>query len=84
MIQLVPYRGEVDYRRVHKLLIESYGITGRMHNWSVDCWDWFRYNGKVFQEIANSRTWEEEIGLWETEGGKLVGVAIPDLSLIHI
>lgn len=78
MIQSGEYRGEADYQRVRELLIESYAITGTMHNWGVDCWDWFRYNGRVFEEIANSRSWEREVRLWETDEGKLVGVVIPD------
>jgi ribosomal protein S18 acetylase RimI-like enzyme len=72
------YRGEEDYQRVRDLLIESYAITGRMHNWGVDCWDWFRFNGHVFEELDNSRRWERDLGLWETASGKLVGVAIVD------
>jgi ribosomal protein S18 acetylase RimI-like enzyme len=78
MIQSREYRGEADYQRVRELLIESYAITGTMHNWGVDCWDWFRYNGRVFEEIANARSWEREVRLWEEDGAKLVGVAIPD------
>jgi mycothiol synthase len=78
MIQRREYRGEADYQRVRELLTRSYGIIGTMHNWGVDCWDWFRYNGKVFEEIANSRSWEREVGLWETDGGEIVGVVIPD------
>ena len=76
MIQPTQYRGDVDYLRVRDLLVESYAITGRLHNWGVDCWDWFRFNGHVHEELANARTWEKDIGLWETAGGNLVGVAI--------
>ena len=78
MIQSGEYRGEGDYQRVRELLIESYALTGTMHNWGVDCWDWFRYNGRIFEEIANSRSWEREVRLWETDEGKLVGVVIAD------
>ena len=78
MIQSREYGGEADYQRVRELLMESYAITGRLHNWGIDCWDWFRYNGRVFEEIANARSWEREVRLWETDGGQLVGVVIPD------
>lgn len=78
MIQSRAYRGEADYQRVRELLMESYAITGRLHNWGVDCWDWFRYNGKVFEEIANARRWERDVSLWETDEGQLVGVVILD------
>jgi mycothiol synthase len=78
MIQSRAYRGEADYQRVRELLIESYALSGRMHNWGVDCWDWFRYNGKVFEEIAGTRRWEKGVRLWETAAGQLVGVVILD------
>jgi mycothiol synthase len=78
MIQSSAYRGAADYQRVRELLIESYAITGRMHNWGIDCWDWFRYCGKVFEEIASARGWEKDVRLWETSAGKLVGAVIPD------
>jgi mycothiol synthase len=78
VIRSREYQGEADYQRVRELLIESCAITGTMHNWGVDSWDWFRYNGRVFEEIADARSWEREVRLWETEGGKLVGVVIPD------
>jgi mycothiol synthase len=78
MIRSTEYRGEADYQRVRELLVESYALTGTLHNWGIDCWDWFRYNGQVFDEIANARDWEREVRLWETEGGELVGAVIPD------
>lgn len=84
MLKSREYRGESDYQGVRELLIESYAITGRMHNWGIDCWDWFRYNGKVLQEIANQRCWESDIQLWETERGMLVGVVIYDEGDIFI
>ena len=84
MIQDRPYRGEADYQRVRHLLVESYRISGTMHNWSLDCWDWFRYNTKVFEEIADAPSWEEDVRLWETEEGRLVGAVLldgPELTL---
>jgi GNAT superfamily N-acetyltransferase len=78
MVQSRPYNGEADYRRVRQLLIESYSITRSMQNWSLDCWDWFRYNGRVEEEIADSRGWEEDVHLWVRHDGKLVGSAILD------
>ena len=56
MIRSTEYRGEADYRRVRALLVESYALTGTLHRWGVDCWDWFRDNSKVFEEIADSGT----------------------------
>ncbi len=77
-IQSRAYRGKEDYARVGELLSESYAISGKMHNWGIDCWDFFRYNGKVFEEIANSRAWEKDVRLWETDAGKLVAAVIFD------
>jgi hypothetical protein len=78
MIQSREYSGEADYQRVRELLIESYAITETMHNWGIDCWDWFRFNEKVVEEISNSRSWEKQVRLWEMEGERLVGVVILD------
>lgn len=72
------YRGEADYQRVRELLIESYTITQRMHNWGLDRWDFFRFSGRVFDEMANSRGWEKDVHLWEDGFGKLVGVVNPE------
>jgi ribosomal protein S18 acetylase RimI-like enzyme len=78
MIQSREYRGEGDYQLIRKLLIDSYAITGTMHNWGIDVLDWFRFNGKVEEEISNSRSWERQVRLWETDNDKLVGVVILD------
>ena len=63
---------------MRKLLIESYALSGKMHNWGIDVLDWFRYNGNVFQEIAGSRSWEKGVRLWETDAGQLAGAVILD------
>ena len=36
MIRSREYRGEADYQRVRELLMESYAITGTLHNWGID------------------------------------------------
>ena len=70
------YQCEEDYQRVRELLVESYALSGKLHNWGIDCWDWFRYNVKVFEEISGERRWEQDVRLWETDAGKLAGVAL--------
>ena len=78
MIRSRAYAGEADYQRVHDLLVESYALTGTTQNWTIDCWDWFRYNGHVFEEIDGSHRWQSDVRLWQTERRKLVGAAILD------
>jgi ribosomal protein S18 acetylase RimI-like enzyme len=73
-----PYRGEDDYHRVRTLLIESYSLSQRLHNWGLDRWDVFRFSGHARDEIAGTRPWERDVRLWEDNDGKLVGAVHPE------
>lgn len=64
-----------DYQRVRTLLIESYPLIDQPHNWGLDRWDVCRFCGHAQEEITGKRPWESDVHLWETESGKLVGVA---------
>ncbi len=77
------YRGEEDFERVRELLIESYAITGRIHNWWLDRWEVFRFSARALDEIADAQSWEKDVRLWETDAGdsqapRLVGVVNPE------
>jgi len=78
-----PYAGEEDFAKVRDMLIESFAITGHIHNWWLDRWEVFRYGGHVFEEMDGSRTWEKDVRLWEAVDDvgnprKLVGVVNPE------
>lgn len=72
------YEGEADYQRIRELLLETYGITDTYNNWEIVRLDAFRYGRYGYQEISGDRTWGRDFRLWETESGKLVGVAHPE------
>jgi len=67
------YRGEEDYDRVRRLLVECYAINRTMHCWGLQRLDWWRYNIHAEDEMRGKRTWESDVRLWETDEGKLVG-----------
>jgi ribosomal protein S18 acetylase RimI-like enzyme len=72
------YRGEEDYRAIHRLLVECYARNRSLHCWDPSRLDWWRYNIRADDERSGRRTWEREIRLWETAEGRLVGVAHPE------
>jgi mycothiol synthase len=69
------YRDDDDFWRVRNLLIETYPITPPDFNWDVRRWDGSRFHNK---EAVRGPYWEGRVGLWETEGGRLVGAVHPD------
>lgn len=75
LINSRPYQGEADYQRIRNFLIETYGITKTHHNWCLVRWDLWRYSNNARAELNGDRRWGADIRLWESEAGKLVGVA---------
>jgi mycothiol synthase len=74
------YRGEEDYKRIRNFLVETYGITKLHHNWCIERWDYWRYFVRPrLAEMRKGQPWDgTDVRLWETETGKLVGVAHPE------
>jgi ribosomal protein S18 acetylase RimI-like enzyme len=70
-----PVQNDADFWRVRDLLIETYPITPISFNWDVRRWD-----GKYFYnpEAVWSPHFVERVRLWETRGGRLVGVVNPE------
>lgn len=67
--------GEADYQSVLQLLIDTHPIVPTGWNWEIRRWLGQRYhneNGDI------PPGWSETIRLWETESGRLVGVAHPE------
>ena len=67
-----PLCSEQDWWRCRGLLVETHAITGPGFNWEIRHWD-----GNRFHTAGPS--WQPEryrdFCLWETEGGRLAGVA---------
>jgi GNAT superfamily N-acetyltransferase len=61
-----------DFMRVRQLLVDAFpGMNGH-GNWLIDRWSFCRY---VSQTMHNTfDTWENTVGLWIDESGKVVGV----------
>ena len=68
------YEANPDFQRVRDFLIETYDITGRPHNWFFDRWDYCRYFVATMRD-RDPQDWEDDIRVWESESGQIVGVA---------
>jgi hypothetical protein len=72
---------EQDWWRVRNLLIETFPLTGPGFNWELRHWE-----GNRFHRVSTA--WEASKyanhHLWETGGGRLVGVAHEDGSWIWL
>lgn len=65
------YVGSDDFWRVRKLLIETYPITPTGFNWEIRRWDGWHCHRSDADRLDVATL----VHLWETEAGKLVGVA---------
>jgi len=72
-----PIRGDEDFQRVRDLLIDTHSITPPGFNWEIRRWDGWRYYN---QNAGWDQNWEKLVRLWETDSGRLVGVAHPEGS----
>jgi predicted N-acetyltransferase YhbS len=70
-----PFEGEADFWRVRELLVETYPLTPLGFNWEIRRWDGQRFHRK---DAAINPDWYEQVRLWETSDGRLVGAAHPD------
>lgn len=73
-----PYQGDEDYQRMRALLVESFGITRRLHNWDLPRLDGWRFVHHGCSGTENDRQWQADVRLWETGAGRLVGVVFSD------
>ncbi|HSQ36936.1 MAG TPA: GNAT family N-acetyltransferase [Acidimicrobiia bacterium] len=70
-----PYRDDADFRRIRQLAIDTYPIIPVAWNWDIRRWEGLRHYAA---DPAPDPRWREWICLWETLGGRLVGVANPE------
>jgi ribosomal protein S18 acetylase RimI-like enzyme len=70
-----PYRGDDDFWRVRRLLVETYPITPTGFNWDVRRWDGQRF---YVADPAPDPRWAERIYLWERGDGQVVGAVLPE------
>jgi mycothiol synthase len=70
-----PFRDDGDFRRIRRLLIETYPITPTGFNWEIRRWDGYRFYNSNPGLDPRLR---ELVRLWETESGELVGAVHPE------
>lgn len=70
-----PVCGDDDFWRVRDLLIRTLPISPAGHNWDVRRWD-----GRYFYNPSGrwEDGWEQQVRLWETAEGRLVGCVNPE------
>ena len=66
------YTPEYDFIRIRDFLVDTYSRINKPFNWTLERWNYARYF--VVPMKSNISTWEDEIGIWENEEGKIVGV----------
>jgi ribosomal protein S18 acetylase RimI-like enzyme len=68
-----PLETEQDWWRVHNLLTETFAITGPGFNWELRRWEGGRFHSVITE-------WKPDLfpdhQLWETQAGRLVGLAL--------
>jgi predicted N-acetyltransferase YhbS len=73
--------------RIRDFLVDTYTALDAPVNWGIERWNYARYfvapmlgaygtdTGSQEGSIQAIRTWEDLAGVWENEGGEIVGVA---------
>jgi mycothiol synthase len=69
------FQSDEDFWKVRRLLVETYPITPPDFNWDTRRWDGWRF---YTADPAWNPRWEEQVHLWETGDGQLVGAVNPD------
>ena len=69
------FQSDEDFLKVRNLLVETYPITPVDFNWDIRRWDSWRFYNK---DMVFKPAWTEQVRLWETEDGRLVGTAHAD------
>jgi len=80
------YAPETDFIHIRDFLVETYSLTEKPLNWKLERWNYARYfilpmlvtegiGEPNLQAIrAAVQLWNEVIGVWESEAGKVVAV----------
>ncbi len=68
-----PFCGEEDFWRVRNLLIETQSITPTGFNWEIRRWEGLYFHHEQLEPDCN-----QQIRLWETDRGRLVGAVHPE------
>ena len=84
-VKLRKYKQQ-DFLPIRDFLVDTYQIIGKPLNWRLERWNYARYfvapmlgtYGQGEPSIEDSlkaiRFWEDTIGVWENDEGKIVGV----------
>lgn len=70
-----PFRDETDFWRVRRLLIDTLADTPVGWTWDIRRWDGWRFHREC-SDITPE--WSQQLHLWETVDGQLVGAAHPE------
>lgn len=73
-----PVKDESDYWKARELLIETWPIVGPNWNWDVRRWDGSYHHNEFSGWDARWGEGGKFVRIWETDGGKIVGVANPE------
>jgi uncharacterized protein YhfF/predicted N-acetyltransferase YhbS len=78
------YNPQFDFMLIRDFLMETYAAYGRMSNWGIERWNYARYFvAPMLTGASGISLWEDMVGVWENEEGRIVGVANiehPDLT----
>ena len=84
--RLRKYKPEQDFLRIRDFLVDTYQIIGKPQNWRLERWNYARYfvaprlgaygqgEPRIEDSLKAIGFWEDTIGVWENEGGEIVGV----------
>jgi mycothiol synthase len=70
-----PCRAKGDLERVRSLLVETYSAVKPGWNWDIRRWDGWRSHR---EEPLSDAQLAKQVGLWETQTGRLVGAVHPE------
>src|SRR5512147_3162792 len=69
------YQNMDDFWRVRQFLIATYPLTPPDFNWEIRRWEGWHFHNP---DTTWNPRWEQQIRLWETADGRLVGVVHPE------
>jgi ribosomal protein S18 acetylase RimI-like enzyme len=72
------YAGEVDVPAITQVLLETYTLTQWLHNWEPRRWQGKVYHRDDADYAAGQARMRQQVRVWETGGGQIAGVVIPE------
>lgn len=63
---------EIDFLRIRDFLIETHSKFNKLHNWSIDRWNFSRYFGQVMHKTVDS--WPATVGIWVDDNDEIKAI----------